>query len=162
MGPREEEKFCKDISYRLSKYYPLLPFLQGIPKRQWHAAWSRTTSKLRVTGLCVGNSPRRPVNSPHKGPVTRKMFPFDNVIMNYINPGYGLSLVDTLWNASSYRQPLEQEDNPMTWIEQFWLQISLIVAKCHKRSPSSINIKMHSYSLSTQKRMRISVVEFYL
>ena len=33
---------------------------------------------------------------------------------NYINPGYGLSLVDTLWNASSYRQPLEQEGNPMT------------------------------------------------
>ena len=36
--------------------------------------------KLRVTGLCVGNSPG-PVNSPHKGPVTRKMFPFDDVIM---------------------------------------------------------------------------------
>ena len=36
--------------------------------------------KVRVTGLCVGNSPG-PVNSPHKGPVTRKMFPFDNVIM---------------------------------------------------------------------------------
>ena len=33
---------------------------------------------------------------------------------NYINPGYGLSLVDTLWNASSYPQPLEQEGNPMT------------------------------------------------
>ena len=41
---------------------------------------SKKTSKLRVTGLCVGNSPR-PVNSPHKGPVTRKMFPFDDVIM---------------------------------------------------------------------------------
>ena len=41
---------------------------------------SRKTSKLRVTGLCVGNSPG-PVNSPHKGPVTRKMFPFDDVIM---------------------------------------------------------------------------------
>ena len=26
---------------------------------------------------------RRPVNSPHKGPVTRKMFPFDDVIMLY-------------------------------------------------------------------------------
>ena len=25
---------------------------------------------------------RRPVNSPHNGPVTRKMFPFDDVIMN--------------------------------------------------------------------------------
>ena len=30
---------------------------------------------------------------------------------NYINPGYGLSLVDTLWNASSYRQPLEQSND---------------------------------------------------
>ena len=25
---------------------------------------------------------RSPVNSPHKGPITRKMFPFDDVIMN--------------------------------------------------------------------------------
>ena len=41
---------------------------------------SQKTSKLRATGLCVGNSPG-PVNSPHKGPVTRKMFPFDDVIM---------------------------------------------------------------------------------
>ena len=41
---------------------------------------SKKTSKLRVTGLCVGNSPG-PVNSPHKVPVTRKMFPFDDVIM---------------------------------------------------------------------------------
>ena len=38
------------------------------------------TSELRVTGLCAGNSPG-PVNSPHKWPVTRKMFPFDDVIM---------------------------------------------------------------------------------
>ena len=29
--------------------------------------------------LCEGNSP---VNSPHKGPVTRKLFPFDDVIMS--------------------------------------------------------------------------------
>ena len=37
---------------------------------------SKKTSKLRVTGLSVGNS-------PHKGPVTRKMFPFDDVIMYF-------------------------------------------------------------------------------
>ena len=42
--------------------------------------WSKKTSKLRVTELCAGNSPG-PVNSPHKWPVTRKMFPFDDVIM---------------------------------------------------------------------------------
>ena len=46
---------------------------------------SKKTSKLRVTGLCVGNSPG-PVNSPHKGPVTRKMFPFDDVIMCWPRP----------------------------------------------------------------------------
>ena len=41
---------------------------------------SKQTSKLRVTGLCAGNSPG-PVNFPHKWPVTRKMFPFDDIIM---------------------------------------------------------------------------------
>ena len=42
--------------------------------------WSKKTSKLRVAGLCAGNSPG-PVNSAHKGPVTQKMFPFGDVIM---------------------------------------------------------------------------------
>ena len=41
---------------------------------------SKKTSKLRVTGPCVGNSPG-PVNSPHKGQATQKMLPFDDVIM---------------------------------------------------------------------------------
>ena len=47
---------------------------------------SKKTSKLRVTGL--RQSPfwwgihRWPVNSPHQGQVTWKMFPFDDVIMN--------------------------------------------------------------------------------
>ena len=38
---------------------------------------SKKISKLRVTGLCH----RWPVNSPQKGPVTRKIIPFDDVIM---------------------------------------------------------------------------------
>ena len=41
---------------------------------------SKQTSKLRATGLCAGVR-RGPVNSLHKWPVTRKMFPFDDVIM---------------------------------------------------------------------------------
>ena len=42
----------------------------------------RKTSKLRISGLCVGNSP---VTGwfRHKGPVTWKMFPFDNVIIRW-------------------------------------------------------------------------------
>ena len=42
---------------------------------------SKKASKLRVTGLCAGNSPVL-VNSTHKRPVTRKMFPFDDIIIH--------------------------------------------------------------------------------
>ena len=52
----------------------------GIPNHQPHHCLlnrllghrSKKTSMLCVTGLCAGNSP---------GPVTRRMFPFDDVIM---------------------------------------------------------------------------------
>ena len=40
---------------------------------------SEKTSKLRVTGLCAGNSP---VTGENKRPVTRKIFPFEDVITN--------------------------------------------------------------------------------
>ena len=61
--------------YSVSNHQPHGCLLNCLFRRRW-----KKTSKLRVTGLCVGNSPG-PVNSPHKGPVTRKMFPFDDVIM---------------------------------------------------------------------------------
>ena len=54
---------------------------------------SKNTSKLRVTDLCAGN--RGLVNSPHKWPVTRKMFPFDDVIMKSLWPS------DTIWGHRS-------------------------------------------------------------
>ena len=54
---------------------------------------SKKTSKLRDPGLCAGNSPGS-VNSPHKWPVTRKMFPFDDVIM--INNRHVDSVVTTM------------------------------------------------------------------
>ena len=40
---------------------------------------SKKTQKLCVTGLYDGNH-WWPVDSPHKGPITRKMLPFDDVI----------------------------------------------------------------------------------
>ena len=42
---------------------------------------SKNTPKLRVTAAFVQGTRRWPVNSPHRGPVTRKMFPFDGVLM---------------------------------------------------------------------------------
>ena len=41
----------------------------------------RRKSKLRVIGLCEGNTPV--TGSPHQGTVTQKMFPFDDVIMKW-------------------------------------------------------------------------------
>ena len=46
----------------------------GCLLKRLYRRWSKKTSTLRVAGLCEGNS-------PHKGPVTRKMFPFDDVIL---------------------------------------------------------------------------------
>ena len=59
-----------------SNHQPPDCFLNRLFRRR-----SKKTSKLHVTGLCAGGIHRRPVNSPHKWPVTRKMFPFDGVIM---------------------------------------------------------------------------------
>ena len=48
---------------------------------------SKKTPKLRVTGLCAGNSPGTG-EFPHKWPITRNMLPFDDVIMRGL---YGVS-----------------------------------------------------------------------
>ena len=61
--------------YGVSNHQPHGCFLNRLFRRR-----SKKTSKCRVTGLCVGNSPG-PVNSPHKGSITRKMFSIDDVIM---------------------------------------------------------------------------------
>ena len=58
----------------------------GCLLKRLYMRWSKKTSKLCVTGLCEGNSPGS-VNSPHKGPVARKMFPFDDAIMSSQNHG---------------------------------------------------------------------------
>ena len=73
----------------------MLPTLQwrdnepdGVPNHQPHDCLlnglfrriSKKTWKLRVTGFVLGIH-RLPVNSPHKGSVTQKMFPIDDVIM---------------------------------------------------------------------------------
>ena len=64
---------------------------------------SNKTPKLRVTGLCTGIY-RWLVNSPHKWPVTRKMFPFDGMIMTL---SCGPLLYDylefSMWRQISYR-----------------------------------------------------------
>ena len=101
---------------------------------------SKKTSKLRVTGLCVGNSPGL-VNSPHKGPVTRTMFQFDDIIMNLSNETRETVLKTyRFWKLLS---SLENHDDsssckraPALWycIIQWWLCTGFTRhtwAKCH-------------------------------
>ena len=57
---------------------------------RWFRRWSKKTSKLSVIDLCEGN--------PHKGPVTRKMFPFDDVIMLCSDQG-----LRKLWRGQNFR-----------------------------------------------------------
>ena len=59
----------------VSNHQPHDCLLNRIFRHRW-----KKTSKLRVTGLW--EIQRWPITSPYKGPVTRKMFPFDDVIMD--------------------------------------------------------------------------------
>ena len=59
---------------------------------------SKKTSKFRVTGLCAGNSPGT-VKLPHKWPVTRKMFPFDDVIMSLDKLGLFWGIDDSIFHV---------------------------------------------------------------
>ena len=50
----------------------------------YSTVWSSVYKKKHQSSASLAflrGIPRWPVNSPHKGPVTRKMFPFDDVIM---------------------------------------------------------------------------------
>ena len=64
---------------------------------------------------------RRPVNSPHKGPVTRKMFPFDDVIMDS--------------NVVLWRPP----ENNFTWnaqdISTIDISLKIIISRLQLRLP---------------------------
>ena len=51
---------------------------------------------------------RWPVNSPHKGPVTRKMFPFDDVIMTCL-------VFDLVWRDLTRPTP----DNGQPWLTDY-------------------------------------------
>ena len=54
---------------------------------------------------------RGPVNSPHKWSVTRKMFPFDDVIMCNVNPDHFSIKIPSY----QYRDPREKDKTVVLW-----------------------------------------------
>ena len=111
---------------------------------------SKKTSRLRVSGLCVGIH-RWPVNSPHKGPVTRKMFAFDDVIMvmsvTYAVVRHGVILIrmvkrfriniQCLLHPSTLPKPVKEQavinlyraDSRLTTSLTGWAQTSPVILK---------------------------------
>ena len=103
---------------------------------------SKKTSKLRVTGLCVGNSPG-PVNSPHKGPVTRKTFPFDDVIMKR-GPG-------THGEWSLYCGVSDQKTQNLLMFLFVIFLWSLVPRKCSRTYENAVIYSERGYKLSLAK-----------
>ena len=68
-------QWCHDGHDGISDHQPHYCLLNRLFRRR-----SKRISKLRITGLCAGNS-QLTGEFPHKGPVMRKMFPFDDIIL---------------------------------------------------------------------------------
>ena len=86
--------FVRGIHWNPSQKADLWCFLRCTPERkveqtvQLPVIFLPQKSKLHITGLCEGNPPttsrgihRTPGDSPHKGPVTWRMFSFDDIIL---------------------------------------------------------------------------------
>ena len=129
---------------------------------------SKTTSKLRVSGLCAGNSPG-PVNSPHKWQVKRKMFPFDDIIMKvwsmfYLSNCHIDGLVQERCNSSALAMELRLSCiNPQICNDLDWdyslhgdyinCKITCLVSLSIFNRPSS------NYSISISSKIILSVPE---
>ena len=68
---------------------------------------------------------RGPVNSPHKWPVTRKMFPFDDVIMTPIDL-WCVCLCVMQCVLSNMIKPCPQSDSKWTW-SVFFLSLTFVI-----------------------------------
>ena len=86
---------------------------------------SKKTSKLRVTGLCAGKSPMTG-DSPHKGPVTRKMIHRDDVIMDLdIDIDINMDMVSTLRPRRNRRHFVDDIFKYTFLNENEWISIEI-------------------------------------
>ena len=74
---------------------------------------SKKTSKIRVTGLCVGIH-RWPVNSPHKWPVKRKMFPFDDVMSMENSVECVCTTLVSKFEKTTFSRILDEKNTPFS------------------------------------------------
>ena len=81
----------------------------------WFMRRSKKTSKFRVTGFVRGIH-RWPMDSPHKRPVTRKIFPFDDVIMIWVFFCHVRFRYIQRHNADKYYPPTTVTGPALQWL----------------------------------------------
>ena len=102
MSSRRQRSIPLGGRYRqISLYKTSCSYIYIITVTSWWARWRLKSPASRLPREAQRHWPlwgigRWPVNSPHKGPVTRKMFPFDDVFMIYYH--YAFLLDDVQHN----------------------------------------------------------------
>ena len=66
----------------------------------------QTKHQRSVSLAFVRGIHRSPVNSPHKWPVTRKMFPFDDIIISCVFHEKPLQMYETVWSYTRHETPV--------------------------------------------------------
>ena len=147
---------------RVSNHQPHGCLLNRLFRRR-----SKKALELRVTGLCVGNS-QGPANSPHKGPVTRKMFQFDDVIMSASMTScrtirqlpssyrFGHSVIKTNYRKTSSINRTKSQN----------LNVSCLLLQWSLPNPLKPGVKMRMKMLLEQRRqamlqLHLSYQQFY-
>ena len=97
---------------------------------------SKKTSKLRVAGLCEG----WPVNSLLKGSITRKMFPFDDVIMIHVSVIISKHMLRQIMFTSNSCK--------IVLTEHLWLQVNIgsgngLVPSCNQPLPEPMMTQIY-------------------
>ena len=79
-----------------------------------YSATSKKISKLGIIGLCEGIH-RWPVDSAHKGVITRKMFPFDDVILVPSNINYRTNYIEVCFAGDIKTLPFFVQASLNSW-----------------------------------------------
>ena len=114
--------------HNVSNHQPHDCLLKCLFRRRPKKIW-----ELRVTGLCAGagNSPRIG-ESQHKWPVTREMFPFDDVIIIGAEP-YWRNLRKAACTNNSYQTfPHFSSSNFYSWQKTTMVQKQKTMCQCKK------------------------------
>ena len=101
---------------------------------------------------------RWPVNSPHKWPVTRKMFPLDNAIMRVL---FSSKVLTKVWNSAGRKQKTivlitdikHYHDGTWFWMIHFskYSFDNLILIDLPTRSPLWLTIRWRHMSIMTSE-----------